>query len=538
MKMRYAYGILAALLMVSCGESGEEPVKNIAFPAASEWKCEVGETVTLSFVADYDWKLTSDKIWCTFDTDAGRLQNISGHKGNASVKVLIGGESLSFGPSGVAEIAMRMEGQTQKIATISRSSKEWQIALFDADGNEIQEITSGYDNFRPFFVKSNFTFSAVSWDEDVFEFQGGGAFGHAGQEIRSGLKIVNDFHREKYAFDKSAGYTVTFSDEGGNVEFVYPVVYPGMGREDMVLGLPGNERAFGWRASAGGKHIAQAGFMDSADSTVLATSYFPFNVTCLDDDFVVLAFSGRESDPSWVHIDVDGCEVQVSFDANESDAERSVEVLAMPRGLYERVGGSTSAAYSAIHPAADAPESAFEDAYRIENKCMALSLTQGFVDTATEDGMVTPIAVRTDYPIDYETGEFLFYVPVQRIFDKDLIGKYGVKAAYEVYVPVIQYGFLQLHPMIENWTSDAFSGYNQEWKADVTFYYKDRTLAAGGDVSEYEPRDYVMGDPVQSFGIMIYGPQDGNPWDEPVYAVFSLNGEALKLVVIYPPASE
>ncbi|MCF0175589.1 MAG: DUF5003 domain-containing protein, partial [Bacteroidales bacterium] len=530
-----------AVLLGLAGCTQPDVPENPVFPQKQELDFNALEQGSLKFSATHNWKLTSDKIWCTFETPAGNIQNISGTAGENSVVFHIGEEGLEFESSSVCSITMSMLGRTMVIAEIKRAPKSYEFAILDENGEELNRIEAGYSTFRSFKVKANFTFAAVSWDSEVFTVDGGSITGGAGEEVEGRIKINPDGNREKYSFGAEKNLTMVFSDEFGKAKYTYPVVYSGMEPEEMSISTP-TSLAHGWFFSPDGKYLAQGPIYPATDSTRIISGCYEFETVCLNDDFVTLAYSGKEAAPAWVHITRSGSKVKVTIDENEGDKVRTFEVWAFPSALYKRLGGTAEALFKVLNPAEDATEEEAELSYKLRNSCLAFMAEQAYIDHSAEDGQLTPICLRSDLgriPGTWEYDRELAFLKVTRIFDKELIDKFGVKSAYEVNFTSAFF----IMPKIEGWNEDSFSS----GTATARFYFKDRELDFEKKEFEYQTVTEIYGISNEA-SMLLSGPaaedesvpgSEISRWEgEKVYAVFSLGGVPEKLVVINPPVAE
>ncbi|MCF0174977.1 MAG: DUF5003 domain-containing protein [Bacteroidales bacterium] len=542
-----ALAAVAALTIFSCAEKpspkpGPDPEPEVlpVFPKMQEVLCGADQDKSISFNASHDWTLVSDKIWCTFDTPSGFIQNTQGEAGEVTVKIKIGSEGLTFETAATCNLTMTMAGKSEVIAQITRSAKGYEFSICDENGVAINEIVAGYEQYNSFTVKANFAFAAVSWNSEVFSVENDAIVGDENTPAVGKIKIIPDGTREKYAIGKDANYTIVFSNESGSAKYTYPVIYAGMDSEAVTLTLP-TKFPHSWVYSVDGKTLSQPPFPPAVDTTVIATGCYEFEVACFNDDFNIVTYSGKEANPQWVHVAINGTKVGITVDENEDDKARRFEVWAFSKSLYTSCGGTAEALYDVIYPAEGASEEAYEKSYILSNTCFAFQAEQGFIDRYAEDGQLTPICLRTDLgriPGTWEYDRDAAFLTVTRIYDKELMKRFNVYSAYEVDFTSPFF----LMPQIEGWNEDTYGA----GTATVDFYWNGRTLEFERKEIEYQTVHQIYGINNQA-SMQFYGPSSDDPnvpsspadWmGEKVYGVFKVNDVPKKLVVINPPAVE
>ena len=91
--------LLALLLGTSaCSAGGEEEEAPAVptFPTSQTFNVSANSEQIFSFTANMDWKLSSNKTWCTLASSVMEGQNISGQAGSQSVKIKISDEGQDF----------------------------------------------------------------------------------------------------------------------------------------------------------------------------------------------------------------------------------------------------------------------------------------------------------------------------------------------------------------------------------------------------------------------------------------------------------
>lgn len=162
--------VAVALGAISCGGEEETPSK---LPNMKIIKCSAGDRPDLVFSAQNNWRLSSDAVWCQFQTSGGNLQDISGRAGTHNIKLVIGNEQIKNEVT-YAHITIMMGSKKAVIATIEREPDHYYLKIYDITGTPTtgREIMISYEGWTPMLVEANFDFAAVEYP-DWFEIKSG-----------------------------------------------------------------------------------------------------------------------------------------------------------------------------------------------------------------------------------------------------------------------------------------------------------------------------------------------------------------------------
>lgn len=141
--------VLAMILGIAftgCSDDSDTPSVTPEFPALTEITCNAGETKELSFEANADWTLTSNKGWCQFENDGIPATVTYGKAGEQNIQIIIS----PFQETGdVAEISLKIGEQSQVICKISCNEKVYaDLVIKDEEGNT-------YDAEHPLVIKGS-----------------------------------------------------------------------------------------------------------------------------------------------------------------------------------------------------------------------------------------------------------------------------------------------------------------------------------------------------------------------------------------------
>ena len=265
-------GLLATFCLAACSDD-DDKAETPVFPAKQNIVCNAGETTDFTFTANTNWSLASSAIWCKFKSDATEEYVVSGTAGTHTVTVMATGEDQKVEKASVAKLELTMGGQTIVIGEVTRSAVGMELKIFDLEGNEIDKIQVGYDNFAQFKVKANFRFAATNLPGWV-ELQGGSLVGAVDKEVTGGLKIIQDENREKYPVKANIEKNViTFADEEGKAYYKFPVYYEGMDPKYFELKRP-TTYPENWVVSLDGQKFTQksSGGGSTGDATLYKRS--------------------------------------------------------------------------------------------------------------------------------------------------------------------------------------------------------------------------------------------------------------------------
>lgn len=501
--------LLAVVLSFTLASCDKE--ENHILPNAKEFICNAGDRPTLTFTVTGDWQLSSDAVWCKFVTSAGELQDMSGHAGTHTITMHITDEQIRKEPT-FAHITMKMGANHAIIATIERGPDKLYMKLYDVTDTEKDSIELGYDGYIPFHIEANFRFAAVEYPDWV-EFYGGSVTGVPGEITESMARIIPDGYRERYPIDIEDGFTVKFSDESGQNIFEFPITYKGMGDDNITIAGPTNS-SYGWEVSLDGKKFRQHD--DTNNTTINIDNELEFVITALNDDFEIITFErivdrgipSYDNGVDWIHFN----EYEMTLTVDATDHMRYGMVMAFPRGVYNKIR-------------TDIMKNLFE-----------LDYTSGIgLETLKYDYLKYVLIefTQTDFTErDPYYGMYVYHsltaweIPCSEYTNSSIMAEYGVSEAYTCPFPIPmddKTPGIIIDPRIEGWNTETFSSGN----ATVEFYYHgERMKQSEGEFEMGENKDEVM-------AARLIGPSEG--FEDEVYAVFKLNDQPIKLLVVTPP---
>lgn len=340
-------GLIMAICVSACSDGDDDATSAPVFPETKSISCNAGETKEFTFDANLDWRLTSSAIWCKFEKDGIDEVTLSGTAGKQTVIIKVSDDDQKVDEASVAKLELAMGDKKAIIAEVTRSAQGYELKIYDAEGNEINQLELGYQTYIPFKVKANFRFAASNFPEWV-TLENGSLVGVANKEVEGGLKIVEDKNREKYPIEASDANVITFSDEAGKASYSFPVFYKGMTPGKIDITAPSNN-AYGWTVSLDGKTFTQGGSITEGSSITIQDK-MPFTITTAEDKYeIVLLETGNDGniyvmetedpDQEWMHYERNGGNVNLTIDPLNPliGKERSGYVLAFTKDEYESI---------------------------------------------------------------------------------------------------------------------------------------------------------------------------------------------------------
>lgn len=334
------------VLFNACSKD-EDKVTLPVFPSKQTVNIKANNTKEFSFDANMDWKLTSSQTWCKFVVNEAEEYSLSGKAGNQTVTIMVTNENMSFDET-KAILKLQMGNQSEDIADIIRASMDYELTVFDAEGNEVNVIEVGYKEYINFSVQANFDFAA-SEKPDWVEFDGESIVGSANVKIESGAQIKRDGGNEKYPVEASEANVINFANEAGTASFKIPVSFAGMDAEEIDIE---ENTPWHWMVSMDGKSFAQYNDLEP-DRAPEYENAVPFIITALNDEYKFI-YAEIANDQYWL-ADENGEDVtwlkvidkegkgKVSVEVDEfipsmwGPKNRTGTILAFPAAIFDSV---------------------------------------------------------------------------------------------------------------------------------------------------------------------------------------------------------
>ena len=353
-KSWFFIGLIMAFCVSACSDDDDNAVTP-KFPEKQNIICNAGKTTEFTFETNTNWSLTSSAIWCKFEKDGVDEFILSGEAGKQTVTIIVTDDDQKIDNISVAKLELTMGGQTIVIGEVTRSAVNYELKIYDENGNEIDELEVGYDTYIPFKVKANFRFAATNLPSWI-ELEGKALVGPINKEVKSGLRIIGDGNCEKYPVVASDKNTITFSDDAGKAFFPIKVSYKGMPSGKINITTPSNNK-YDWTVSMDGKSFTQGGSGTAGSSnTTSFKNRLPFTIKSLNDDYEIVFLSKGWDDDlhivgsnfdffnyEWMRYEGKNGNISLIVDEyipnamNGDPKDRTGYVLAFPRAEYESI---------------------------------------------------------------------------------------------------------------------------------------------------------------------------------------------------------
>lgn len=510
---------------VSCGDTEQQTPQ---LPNMQVIKCSAGDCPSFVFTANNNWRLSSDAVWCKFQTSGGNSQDISGSAGTYEITLNISNEQIKDRIT-TANITIIMGSKKAVIARIERDPDRFDLKVYDITGTPTNGVIHiSYRDYTPVLIWANFDYASVEFPDWV-EILGETIVGAANEQTEAYLRIVPDGHRERYPITKEDGYEIVFSAADGKPEktFRCAIVYNGMGEDVIAINGPTVDE-FGWEVTPDGKSFSQLG----ADGQMVTyENELLYNIIAHNDiydmvyvenvidrgipSYVVYTDDDDETELAncWMHFDKE--RMALTIDATEN--QRHGFVLALPHGIYENLGEDLKAGILF-----EIDNSSGIDLPVLKNRYLqyvVASFTQRGTkeaDPATQMHIYHSITA-------YE-------IPAMHYTDSVVMAQYGVEEAYIApFINTIadRAPCIVINPRVEGWTTENY----EAGSVGVDVWYK-------GEPLTMSDKEYYVGENVDELlSLQLYGPKEGFAiGGENIYVVFKVNGEAKKLLVVTPPA--
>ena len=352
-----------AMFMVSCGPDDPEVKVEPEFPASVEKTVSPGQTVTITFDANFDWEVSvPESSITTFWIEDGAMDvaKVSGKAGNG-IAVTIGTSSTESFEERSCVVSMKMDGKSQQIAKViipgkDRSLKVYAVEIVDGEmqytdegeysystmeAESIDLVWTGSDFRLPVKVDANYswTVKTPSWAQvDVPEER-------VGEIALTVLGVPSEY---------------PLADEEGKIQFMAGETLV----KEYAISIPGCEDIFTYSVNMGlselvfnyaGSIKTAAGFIETdMTASVMGTSGVKvFAVEQIDGKYDV------EAELSWLDVNVDEYDasegadvlqdrnVNITVDVNEGD-DRSAVIFFLPPSAPEKVSDLFSDDKSAV----------------------------------------------------------------------------------------------------------------------------------------------------------------------------------------------
>lgn len=357
---------LAMMFIVSftgCSDDDGEnaPGEKIEFPTLQEATCNADGTITISFKATVDWKLTSNAGWCKFVDGEFTQSSITGKAGEQTITAKISGDGQNYSDDNVAEITLTLGEKEQVIYKITRPKKVFNgLTIKDENGNVYNTENpiiikgSGYEKidvvYTTILTESEFEVGiSTSENPDWIKVENKG-------EGKFNLTFNNDNTEgidPKYSISTEKGHKLVFGVQTTNeglINVSVPVAYEGL-KENVLLFKPEYINALTVNPEGTVFTETSSGSMEGTEG-VKYENQLSSTITVRDDKFHVLKITEIKTpamgtyfytydvtqEPDWVTIVEEGTKLTLTVTALPEGAElRGAAILVIPEVIWNKI---------------------------------------------------------------------------------------------------------------------------------------------------------------------------------------------------------
>ena len=357
---------LAMMFIVSftgCSDDDGEntPGEKIEFPTLQEATCNADGTITISFKATVDWKLTSNAGWCKFVDGEFTQSSITGKAGEQTITVKISGDGQNYSDDNVAEITLTRGEKEQVIYKITRPKKVFNgLTIKDENGNVYNTENpiiikgSGYEKidvvYTTILTESEFEVGiSTSENPDWIKVENKG-------EGKFNLTFNNDNTEgidPKYSISTEKGHKLVFGVQTTNeglINVSVPVAYEGL-KENVLLFKPEYINALTVNPEGTVFTETSSGSMGSTEG-VKYENQLSSTITVRDDKFHVLKITEIKTpamgtyfytydvtqEPDWVTVVEEGTKLTLTVATLPEGAElRGAAILVIPEVIWNKI---------------------------------------------------------------------------------------------------------------------------------------------------------------------------------------------------------
>lgn len=349
-----AVAMMFIISFTGCSDDDDKGAVAVTFPELKKINCTANQTAEISFKAELDWEISSDKGWCKFVNGEFTETAMKGKAGMQTITIAISADGLSYEEAAVAEITMKMNDKSQVIYEVTRAKKEYSdLVVTDSEGNR-------YDKDHPLTIKGNST-STVVYTSIKAEAETGMKIGFTNPAWLD-YKINEETGMYEFTFKNDnedrlspkysiaqGTYTLTFmtedaataeTDKVRKVEI--PLIYEGL-QADAIAFAPTFMNA---TVSVDGQEITVG---EETKSQLVST------ITALDDKFEIVEITqtlangayeydfSANGDLDWITTtkgtESDKDKITLTVTENTGDTEREAIVMVFPKAVYDIIKG-------------------------------------------------------------------------------------------------------------------------------------------------------------------------------------------------------
>lgn len=284
-----AFAMIVITSFCACTDEEDSKDQVPVFPEQKDLAINAGETQEFTFEANMEWALTSTAVWCKFVENSEDKVNLKGNAGTQTITIKVTDEEQTTGEASKAQLELNMGGKKQVIAEITRSAKGYELKVYDMEGNEIETLEVGYEEYAQFKVVANYRF-AVPESPEFVKLEGDKLVGSTpNQEVTGGLQFVEtETYSSKYPFEAgdNAERMLTFKSEDGKASKSIPLYFKGMSAGLIEMIAP--QSNINWTVSLDGSRFINESSGTGSTTSTTYESPMEFEIKALNDEFQMI----------------------------------------------------------------------------------------------------------------------------------------------------------------------------------------------------------------------------------------------------------
>lgn len=352
----------------ACSDSDKEEICP-EFPKSIVINGVANREETFSLVANMDWRLSSNKTWCTLVSSEMEGQNISGKVGTHDIIIKVSDIGLSFEES-KAILTLSMGEDNKVVAEVIRAAKQYELKVYDVDGKERNSLAIGVKGTLDFCVEANFDFAATEYSKWL-------EIETKTDDANQGKKMFKAIVKDEYIKNPQTNGIIVFSDETGTVSHPINISYEGMDPAKIIIRSTDVETysSWNWNVSMDGKSFIRKNNLTATVDEVYGC--LKYNIVAVNDAYTpvfIEEFNGEYyfDASEWIHLEQAGESAILTVD--RGDRTRNGLVMIFPNAVYDEIRSDL---------AGNIIESDGTMKYEYENNYVLISFTQKNEDSGT-----------------------------------------------------------------------------------------------------------------------------------------------------------
>lgn len=261
----YPFLFLLLSLGVSCSSDKDTaPAVTPVFPESQQVELTPGDIGEISFDANMDWRLTSNKQWFKLIDGQATFQSLTGKPGKQTVQLTVTDGAYGFAEDEAA-IELTMGGESRVFVGVKRPAKERVVKMFTTDASmnsvpidEFVDNTIGRSEYLGFEANFDWKVDVESLPTWLIDYLGSqrnlcNLNGEANQVTKADRMSIVDIEVSERYIDRTDFITIREVD--GDYTYRFPVSAPGIETGKLRWLHSSLELRGGWLWSEKGQYL-------------------------------------------------------------------------------------------------------------------------------------------------------------------------------------------------------------------------------------------------------------------------------------------